>query len=40
MTVAELSVQGANASALRLYESVGMTPAWTVERWEKPLPAT
>jgi ribosomal protein S18 acetylase RimI-like enzyme len=37
MTVAELSVQGANASAIRLYESVGMSPAWTVERWEKPL---
>jgi hypothetical protein len=30
-------VQGANASALRLYESAGMRPVWTVERWEKPL---
>ena len=37
LAVAELSVQGDNASATRLYESVGMTPAWTIERWEKPL---
>jgi ribosomal protein S18 acetylase RimI-like enzyme len=37
MTTAELSVQGENASATRLYESVGMTPASTIERWEKPL---
>jgi mycothiol synthase len=37
MTVAELSVQGENASATRLYESVGMVPVWTIERWEKPL---
>ena len=37
LTVAELSVQGENASATRLYESVGMTPVWTIERWEKPL---
>ena len=37
MTVAELSVQGENASAIRLYESVGMRPVWTIERWEKPL---
>ena len=37
MTAAELSVQGENASATRLYESVGMTPASTIERWEKPL---
>jgi mycothiol synthase len=35
--VAELSVQGENASATALYESVGMRPAWTIERWEKPL---
>jgi ribosomal protein S18 acetylase RimI-like enzyme len=39
LTVAELSVQGENASATRLYESVGMTPVWTIERWEKPLRA-
>jgi ribosomal protein S18 acetylase RimI-like enzyme len=37
--VAELSVQGENASATALYESVGMRPAWTIERWEKPLRA-
>ena len=37
LTVAELSVQGENASATRLYESVGMRPVWTIERWEKPL---
>jgi ribosomal protein S18 acetylase RimI-like enzyme len=37
LTVAELSVQGENASATRLYESVGMAPVWTIERWEKPL---
>ena len=37
LTVAELSVQGENAGATRLYESVGMTPVWTIERWEKPL---
>src|SRR5215207_9799907 len=37
MTTAELSVQGENASATRLYESVGMRPASTIERWEKPL---
>jgi mycothiol synthase len=35
--VAELSVQGENASATRLYESVGMRPVWTIERWEKAL---
>ena len=35
--IAELSVQGENASATRLYESVGMQPVWTIERWEKPL---
>jgi mycothiol synthase len=39
MTTAELSVQGENASATRLYESVGMRPASTIERWEKPLRA-
>jgi mycothiol synthase len=37
LTVAELSVEGENASATRLYESVGMRPVWTIERWEKPL---
>ena len=37
LKVAELSVQGENAGATRLYESVGMTPVWTIERWEKPL---
>jgi mycothiol synthase len=37
LTIAELSVQGENAAATRLYESVGMTPVWTIERWEKPL---
>jgi mycothiol synthase len=37
LTVAELSVQGENASATRLYESVGMRAVWTIERWEKPL---
>jgi mycothiol synthase len=37
LTVAELSVQGENAGATRLYESVGMRPMWTIERWEKPL---
>src|SRR5215207_5849223 len=37
LAVAELSVQGENASATRLYESVGMRPVWTIERWEKPL---
>jgi ribosomal protein S18 acetylase RimI-like enzyme len=37
LAVAELSVQGENAGATRLYESVGMRPVWTIERWEKPL---
>ena len=37
LTVAELSVQGENASATRLYESVGMRPVCTIERWEKSL---
>jgi mycothiol synthase len=40
LAVVELSVQGENASATRLYESVGMRPVWTIERWEKPLRAT
>jgi mycothiol synthase len=39
LSVAELSVQGENASATRLYESVGMRPVWAIERWEKPLRA-
>ena len=39
LTVAELSVQGENASATRLYESVGMRPVWAIERWEKTLRA-
>ena len=39
LAAAELSVQGENASATRLYESVGMRPAWTIERWEKSLRA-
>ena len=39
LATAELSVQGENASAARLYESVGMSAAWTIERWEKPLRA-
>jgi mycothiol synthase len=33
----ELSVQGENASATALYESVGMRALWTIERWEKSL---
>lgn len=39
LRTAELSVQGENAGAARLYESVGMRPVWTIERWEKPLRA-
>ena len=39
LETAELSVQGENASATRLYESVGMRAVWTIERWEKPLRA-
>jgi mycothiol synthase len=39
LETAELSVQGENAGATRLYESVGMTPVSTIERWEKPLRA-
>ena len=34
---AELSVHGANRSAARLYESVGMKPSWEAQRWEKAL---
>jgi ribosomal protein S18 acetylase RimI-like enzyme len=34
LTVAELSVAGANAQATGLYESVGMTPDFRAERWE------
>ena len=37
LRTAELSVHGANVGAARLYESVGMTPVWTAERWEKVL---
>jgi ribosomal protein S18 acetylase RimI-like enzyme len=39
LRVAELSVQGENAGATRLYESVGMRPIWAIERWEKTLRA-
>ena len=39
LETAELSVQGENASATRLYESVGMRAVWTIERWEKSLRA-
>ncbi len=39
LIVAELSVQGENASATHLYESVGMRPVWAIERWEKALRA-
>lgn len=35
LTSAELSVNGSNASATRLYESVGMREAWRQERWER-----
>ena len=34
---AELSVHGANRGAARLYESIGMTPSWEAQRWEKAL---
>jgi ribosomal protein S18 acetylase RimI-like enzyme len=34
---AELSVHGANRGAARLYESVGMSPSWEAQRWEKAL---
>jgi mycothiol synthase len=39
LRIAELSVQGENASATHLYESVGMRPVWAIERWEKALRA-
>jgi ribosomal protein S18 acetylase RimI-like enzyme len=39
LTTVELSVQGENAGATRLYESVGMRAVWTIERWEKTLRA-
>jgi mycothiol synthase len=39
LETAELSVQGENAGATRLYESVGMRAVWTIERWDKPLRA-
>jgi mycothiol synthase len=37
LEVAELSLQGDNAGAARLYEAVGMRSIWSQERWEKPL---
>jgi mycothiol synthase len=37
LRTAELSVHGANRSAARLYESVGMSAAWEAQRWEKAL---
>ena len=37
LTVGVLSVQAENASATRLYESVGMRTVWTIERWDKAL---
>ena len=37
LATAELSVQGENRSATRLYESVGMETAWAIERWAKAL---
>ncbi len=37
LTVGELSVQAENASATRLYESVGMRTVWSIERWDKAL---
>jgi ribosomal protein S18 acetylase RimI-like enzyme len=37
LRTAELSVHGANRSAARLYESVGMRAAWEAQRWEKAL---
>jgi ribosomal protein S18 acetylase RimI-like enzyme len=39
LTKAELSVHGRNVSALGLYESVGMKPAFRHERWAKPAPS-
>lgn len=37
LTAGELFVQADNANATRLYESIGMRPVATHERWEKPL---
>ncbi len=37
LTAAELFVQAENANATRLYESIGMRPVATYERWEKAL---
>jgi len=37
LSVAELSVHGANRGAAALYESVGMRPIWEAQRWEKAL---
>jgi ribosomal protein S18 acetylase RimI-like enzyme len=37
LVVAELSVQGENAGAARLYEAAGMRSVWSQERWEKAL---
>jgi mycothiol synthase len=37
LEVAELSVQGENAGAARLYERAGMRSVWSQERWEKAL---
>ena len=37
LSTAELSVHGANRSAARLYESVGMRASWEAQRWEKAL---
>jgi ribosomal protein S18 acetylase RimI-like enzyme len=37
LEVAELSVQGENAGAARLYEAAGMRSVWSQERWEKAL---
>jgi mycothiol synthase len=34
---AELSVNGANRGAAKLYESAGMHPTWEAQRWEKAL---
>jgi mycothiol synthase len=39
LAAVELSVQGENAGATRLYESVGMSAVWAIERWEKSLPS-
>jgi len=37
LEVGELSVQGDNAGAARLYEAAGMRSVWSQERWEKAL---